>query len=50
MTGKATWGDRLRDNLRLRGVSPTGKFCGGRSGCWCERQELAIESLDQSFR
>ena len=29
-----TWGSRVRDNPRLREVSPTGKFWGGRRGGW----------------
>ena len=46
--GGLTWGSRLRVNLRLREVSPAGKFSGARGVCWCELQELATESLDQS--
>jgi hypothetical protein len=29
LVGIATWGSRLRDNPRLREVTPTGKFLDG---------------------
>ncbi len=32
LVGMATWGSRVRDNPRLREVSPTGKCLGGRGG------------------
>jgi len=49
LMGVSTWGSRVRDNPRLREVSPTGKFLGGRVCCCCELDELASEPRDRSF-